>query len=152
MHCGNRPCCWRVRILFPIVAGAAIANGLAPTKSVNPCLWRMKLVLAPQWLELTLDIGWSLLRSEHFCLIHPGNNVTTIIIAFFPLSIQFINIWIEIKCTTWRGPTISFFFCRNLSLHRNTTADLKTKHMACNSSPFLILPRKSEIFSHSTPP
>jgi len=48
--------------------------------------------------------------------------------------------------------TMSFFFCLSLSLHRNTTADLNTKHIACSSRPFLIFPRKSEILSHSTPP
>lgn len=48
--------------------------------------------------------------------------------------------------------TISFFFCLKRSLHKNTTADLNTKHIACNSKPFLILPRKSDIFNHSTPP
>ena len=91
---------------------------------------------------------------------------------------------------------IDFFLCLSLSLHRKTTAVLKTKHMAWSSRPFLILPwisqttfdvnapkkldrfnkeenqnpfvkqssflehhrnaeidtRKSEIFSHSTPP
>lgn len=56
------------------------------------------------------------------------------------------NVEMKQKCT------ISFFFCRKRSLHRKTTADLKTKHIACNSRPFLILPKKSDIFSHSTPP
>lgn len=48
--------------------------------------------------------------------------------------------------------TINFFFCLNRSLHKKTTAVLKTKHIACSSRPFLIFPKKSEIFNHSTPP
>ena len=35
---------------------------------------------------------------------------------------------------------MDFFFCRSRSLQRKTTAVLKTKHIACNSKPFLIFP------------
>ena len=68
-------------------------------------------------------------------------------------SEQFLLLTRRMHFGHWSFLTIiDFFFCLKRSLQRNTTAVLNTKHIACNSRPFLIFPKKSEIFNHSTPP
>lgn len=144
MHYENRPYYSIERTPFQNVVAIANANESIPTKSANPYPWRTTLALALRSREWALGIEWFPPRWWPSCLKHPAKKK----------KIHFRTHIMEKSNHLSRNPTptINFFFWRSLSLHKNTTADLKTKHIAWSSSPFFILPKKSDIFSHSTPP
>lgn len=145
-HCENRPCYLIERKPSRNDVEVVNANESIPTKSANPYLWQMKLAPALRWRGWALDNELFPLRWSPFYSKLPAKFIFN-----FPRW-NIYNFSVLAVTQLYALLTINFFFCRSLSLHKNTTADLNTKHIAWSSSPFFIFPRKSDIFSHSTPP